>query len=235
MDASFTTPPVPAQPRRPHRLAGDALRRPGGRRALSVLSIVLAIAGVGMFAYPFFTDLQFSRIQSRLETQFTDPTYRDAYRARKIGVGDGLTRLTIPKLDVDVLVVEGTTPAALKAGAGHYMQTPLPGEVGNVGIAGHRTTYGRPFNRMDELRTGDVVFLDTPFERFEYKVLPGWDGHANPYPVSPDRFDVVGPPRDPKLAKAKLLTLTTCHPKGSAKQRLIVHLELSRTLPLPKA
>jgi sortase A len=231
MDATFITPPVPERPRPTRRIVGDSMRRPGGRRSLSVLSIVLALAGVAMFAYPFATDLWSAQIQSRLRNQFNDPTYRDAYRQRKIKVGQGLTRLSIPKLKLDVLVVEGTTPAALKAGAGHYIGSPLPGETGNVAIAGHRTTYGRPFNRLDEMKAGDIVFLDTPFARYEYKVVPTFDGRENPHPVLPTDFHVVSKPSDPA---AHLLTLTTCHPKGSARQRLILRLTLSRTLPLPK-
>ena len=236
MDATFTPPPVPESPRPARRLVGDALRRPGGRRALSILSIVLALAGVCMFAYPFGTDLWSARIQSKLRTQFTDPAYREAYTARKIKVGQGLTRLTIPKLDVSVLVVEGTTPAALKAGAGHYIGTPLPGEAGNVAIAGHRTTYGRPFNRMDEMRAGDIVYLDTPFQRYEYRAVPSFEFNgrdvANPYPVKPTDYEVVAKPDTPG---AKWLTLTTCHPKGSAKERLVLRLVFAKTLPLPKA
>ena len=236
MNATFITPPVPERPRPKRRLIGDSLRRPGGRRALSVLSIVLALAGVGMFTYPFVTDLWSARIQSKLRQQFIDPSYRDAYRERRIKVGEGLTRLTIPKLDnISVLVVEGTTPAALKAGAGHYMDSPLPGAAGNVAIAGHRTTYGRPFNRIDEMRTGDIVYLDTPFARYEYKVtdpVKAELGHPNPWAVKPTNYEVGAPPKDPK---AKWLTLTTCHPKGSAKERLILRLELTDKLPPPKA
>ncbi|HWL36787.1 MAG TPA: class E sortase [Frankiaceae bacterium] len=236
MDATFTPPPVPEQPRPARRLVGDALRRPGGRRAMSILSIVLALAGAGMFAFPFFTDIYSAQIQSRLRTQFEDPKYREAYRNRKIAIGQGLTRLTIPKLDVNVLVVEGTTPAALKAGAGHYTTSPLPGEAGNVAIAGHRTTYGRPFNRMDEMRAGDIVYLDTPFQRYEYRAVPSFEFKgrevANPHAVKPTDYEVVGKPDTPG---AKWLTLTTCHPKGSARERLVLRLVFAKTLPLPKA
>ena len=232
MDATFTPPPVPSTPRPLRRLVGDSLRRPGGRTALSVLSIVLALAGVAMFAYPFGTDLWQSRIQSKLRSQFNSPQYADAYRTRTIKVGQGLTRLEIPKFGLKVQVVEGTTPAALKAGAGHYRGTPLPGEAGNVAIAGHRTTYGRPFNRLDEMKKGDAVYLDTPFQRYEYRVVASFDNHANPHPVLPTEYGVVAPPKDPN---AHWLTLTTCHPKGSARQRLVLRLELTRTLPLPKA
>ena len=230
MDASFTTPPVPEQPRPARRLATDALRRPGGRRALSALSIVLALAGVGMFAYPFGTDLWSKQIQSRLKDQFTDPNYAEAYRTNTIPVGKGFTRLRIPKLGVDVLVVQGTTPSALRAGAGHYIDTPKPGEAGNVAIAGHRTTYGRPFNRMDDLTAGDKVLLETPREIYEYTVVPAFDGHPNPWPTTPTDFGVVAPPKNPG---EKLLTLTTCHPKGSAKQRLVLRLRLTGQSALP--
>jgi len=194
-----------------------------------VLSLVLALAGVGMFAYPFGTDLYSNRIQSRLRSEFDDPEFVEAYQLRKIKVGQGLTRLRIPKLDVEVLVVEGTTPSALKAGAGHYVGTPLPGEEGNVAIAGHRTTFGRPFNRMDELVAGDKIYLDTPFSTFEYTLVPGFDGHANPWPTSPTDFSVVGPPRTPGQ---KTLTLTTCHPKGSARERLILRALMSKSTPV---
>ncbi len=223
MEPTFITPPVPEHPRPVRHLLGDALRRPGGRTALSVLSIVLALAGLGMFAYPFATDVWSSRIQSRLRSQFDDPETIAAYRTRQIKVGQGLTRLIIPKIKIDVLVVEGTTPAALKAGAGHYVGSALPGERGNVAIAGHRTTYGRPFNRLNEIGTGDRVVLETPIARYEYQVVPAFDGHANPWPVKPTDFGVVAPPADPAQ---RWLTLTTCHPKGSAKQRLILRLKL---------
>jgi sortase A len=231
MDATFTPPPVPGRARPPHKLLGDAMRRPGGRRALSVLSIVLALAGVSMFAYPFATDLWTAQVQSRLRTQFNNPEYRDAYANRQIKVGEGLTRMIIPKLKLDEIVVEGTTPAALKAGLGHYRESPLPGEAGNVAIAGHRTTYGRPLNRLDEMRQGDIVYLDTPYDRFEYTVVGAFAGHANPWPVKPTDFTVVAPPAK---ATDHWLTLTTCHPKGSAKQRLVLRLTLTRKLPLPK-
>ena len=232
MDATFTPPPLPGTPRPLRRLVGDSLRRPGGRRALSVLSIVLALSGVAMFAYPFGTDLWSARIQSKLRSDFKSPNYAEAYRTRTVKVGDGLTKLTIPKLDVVVLVVEGTTPAALKAGAGHYLNTPLPGEPGNVGIAGPRTTYGRPFNRLDEMKTGDIVYLDSPYKRYEYRTVPSFDGQPNPHWVWPEDYKVVAPPANPK---AKWLTLTTCHPKGSAKQRLILRLEFVKEHPLPKS
>jgi sortase A len=227
MQPSFVTPGVPAAPRSALALFGDALRRPGGRRALSVLSIVLFVAGVGMFAYPVGTDLYSRHRQGVLLDDFAGQDLKERYRTRTIEVGEALTRLQIPKkgINVDVLVVEGTTPAALRAGAGHYPGTPLPGEAGNVGIAGHRTTFGRPFNHLDQMRPGDLVYLITPFKKFTYKVIPGFDGHANPWIVKPDDFDVVR-----NVPGKSYLTLTSCHPKGSAAERIILRLELQPKL-----
>jgi sortase A len=224
MQPSFVTPPVPARGRSAGALLGDALRRPGGRRAVSVLSVVLFLAGVGMFAYPVGTDLYSRYHQDQLQERFDDPEVVTAYAERRIEVGDGLTTLRIPKLDVEILVVEGTTPAALRAGAGHYPDTPLPGEAGNVAIAGHRTTYGRPLNRMDELTEGDVVELETPFAVHTYRAVGAFDGHPNPWIVPPTDFSVVS-----QDVQGRMLTFTTCHPKGSARQRLIMRFELVDT------
>jgi sortase A len=223
MQPSFVTPPVPGHARPFRALLGDALRRPGGRRAVSVLSLVLFLAGVAMFAYPVGTDFYSRYKQDHLQSSFNDPDLQQAYLQRKIGVGDGLTLLRIPKLGVKVLVVEGTTPSALRAGAGHYVGTPLPGESGNVGIAGHRTTFGRPFNRLQELGPGDIVTLETPFATYTYSAVQEFSGHDNPWVVKPTDFSVVS------QGTGHLLTLTTCHPKGSAKQRLVLRLSLTKT------
>lgn len=225
---TFVSPPIGPRPQGFGALVGAALRRPGGRRALSVLSLVLVVAGVGMFAYPAITDVFARHRQSVLQGQFDDPGFIGAYTKRDVAVGQGLTRLRIPKLKVDVLVVEGTTPSALKAGAGHYAGTPLPGEAGNVAIAGHRTTYGRPFNRLDEMAPGDVVTLETPFAVYTYTAVNPFAGHANPWPVQPTDYGVVG-----QEGADHWLTLTTCHPKGSARQRLILRLKLTGTAMKP--
>ncbi len=227
MQPSFITPAVPSKARGVGSLMGDALRRPGGRKALSVLSIVLFIAGVAMFAYPVGTDLYSRYQQDQLSSAFGDPQLQETYRTRKVAVGDPLTRLQIPQknVNIDVLVVEGTTPAALRAGAGHYPGTPLPGEMGNVAIAGHRTTFGRPLNHMDLMKEGDEVILSTPFKRFHYFAVAPFDGHANPWVTNPKDFSVVQ-----DVPGKKYLTLTTCHPKGSAKQRLVLRLELNEKL-----
>ena len=195
----------------------NALRtRRWARRTLSGLTAVLMILGVGLLSFPFATNLYQSRRQARLERQFASPALETAYRQRQAGAleaideGDSLTRLRIPAIDVDVVVVEGTSASALRAGAGHYPETPLPCEVGNVSIAGHRTTFGKPFANVDRLRTGDIITLETPVGGCTYRI------ERDPFVVDKADRSVVQPSPD------RILTLTSCHPKGSAKQRIIV-------------
>jgi sortase A len=184
------------------------------RRSLTALAVVLALGGVALIAYPFATDLWAGRIQTTLREEFA--TSAQLYRAGDVAVGDALTRIEIPSIDVDTIVVEGTTPAALRAGAGHYPKTPLPGEPGNVAIAGHRTTYGRPFNQMDDLEPGDKIILTTPIGKHTYEVT------GKPSVVSPDDWSPIT-----DYAKGgSFLTLTSCHPEGSAAFRIIVRAEL---------
>lgn len=228
MQPSFVAPALTGQLRGPVALLGDAMRRRGGRRALSALSAVLFVAGLGLFAYPLFTDLYQQHVQSDLRHRFTRPAEIRAYRDHAVPVGAGLVRLRIRSIGLDVVVVEGTTATALRAGAGHYQGTPLPGEPGNVAIAGHRTTYGHPFNRLDEVRPGASIELETPTGVFVYRSVLRFDGQSNPHPVAPTDTAVIAPPADPAVRE---LTLTTCNPKGSASQRLILRALLESANP----
>jgi len=180
------------------------------RRSLSGLSVLLLLGGLGLVGYPFATNMWQDRIQARLGDQIASPELQQAYKERKIETGDSLTRIKIPALGVDTVVVEGITPSALRAGAGHYPQTPLPCEGGNVSIAGHRTTYGRPFGNVDQLKPGDTIELTTPIGGCVYQVA------RDPFVVPPTELGVIEPTGE------RSLTLTTCHPKGSAAQRLII-------------
>ena len=153
------------------------------RIGLSALSFALLLGAAGVIGYPFYTNLYQGRLQGQLDRQLASPELRDAYLNRQVGEGDSLTRIKIPRIGVDVVVVEGTTASALRAGAGHYPSTPLPCEVGNVAIAGHRTTYGRPFHDLDVLQPGDRITLETPIGQCTYEV------RAEPFIVraDPDR------------------------------------------------
>jgi sortase A len=124
------------------------------------------------------------------------------------------------------VVVEGVGHEDLKKGPGHYPGTALPGAIGNVVISGHRTTYGAPFNRVDEQRPGDAIVLETRDTWFTYRV-------TSEQVVPPTAVEVTYPVPGKKGAvpTKRLLTLTTCNPKYSARTRLIVHALLESALP----
>jgi sortase A len=209
------------------------------KRALAtILSLTagLMVAGAaGLVGYPFYTDLRAQRQQDTLAAEFaTSPQVKAAYQnpgGRKVKLADGapLTRIVIPKLRVDTVVVEGTSQRALAAGAGHYPDSPLPGEPGNVAIAGHRTMNGKPFEHLDRLSPGDKVILITPFARHTYEVVSPFEGHLNPWVTAPNDWKVAAPTKD------AVLTLTTCHPKGTARERLVARAKLLSSEPLTKS
>jgi sortase A len=203
-----------AAPINPNSRGLQILRRSKwARRGLTALTVGLLLGAIGLLGYPFYTNLYQDYRQSHLRHELASPQLRQEYLNHAVPVGDSLTRLRIPKLGVDVVVVEGTSEDALRAGAGHYPETPLPCDVGNVGIAGHRTTYGKPFNQIDRLAAGDLIQLDTPIGTCTYQVA------KDPFIVQPDDFSVVAPPPD---GFSRWLTLTSCNPKGSAAQRIII-------------
>jgi sortase A len=136
----------------------------------------------------------------------------------KAGPGHALAELTIPRIGLDVVVVEGTSAADLRRGPGHYRGSSLPGQNGNAAIAGHRTTYGAPFSDLDKLVVGDAINVTTPAGAFVYKVIGA-------EVVSPDVVSVLDDHGDSRL------TLTTCHPRNSAKQRLVVSAPLQPSAP----
>jgi sortase A len=145
--------------------------------------------------------------------------------------GDALARIEIPSIEVDKVVVRGVAVADLRKGPGHYNQTALPGNPGNSAIAGHRTTYGAPFNRIDELAPGDEITVSSVQGDFTYRVLDPADAFpdqlaevegvgAGHIIVDPGAVWVLGDFGDDRL------TLTACHPKLSSRQRIIVAAEL---------
>ncbi len=195
-----------------------------GRRALATALSALAglmILGAGWLgAYPLYTNLRAGQQQEQLFAAFATPRIQEAYRSGKIKDAEPLTRIVIPKLKLNMMVVEGISLKALNTGAGHYPMSPLPGEKGNVAIAGHRTMYGKPFNEMQILEAGDKIMLITPLATHTYEVVPAFGGHSNPWVVQNNDWSAVAATED------HVLTLTTCHPKGSSKQRLVVRAKL---------
>jgi LPXTG-site transpeptidase (sortase) family protein len=125
--------------------------------------------------------------------------------------GTVMAQLQIPKINLTEYVVSGTNASDLAKGPGHYVGTAMPGQAGNVAIAGHRTTHGAPFNRLAELAIGDPIYLTTlSGQKMTYIVS------ATPVPVSPSDVTVLNNFGDNRI------TLTTCNPEYSAAQRLIV-------------
>ncbi len=144
--------------------------------------------------------------------------------------GEPFAALRIPAIGVDKTVVEGTSREALRAGPGHYRGTAVPGQAGNVAIAGHRTTYGAPFRDLDELEPGDEIVLETPDGVFTYLVEDQAIGDEEPIGhriVSPDRVEVIADRGDHRV------TLTACHPLYSARERIVVTATLVDPPPTP--
>ena len=120
---------------------------------------------------------------------------------------------TIDRLKDGWSVVEGVTRTDLRNGAGHMPLTPLPGQPGNAVISGHRTTYGAPFHELDQLAPGDLIEVETAIGAHTYAVRESVIVRPTELWVIQDR-------------PGAWLTLTTCHPKFSSRQRLIVFAEL---------
>jgi len=143
---------------------------------------------------------------------------------RDVRHGDPIGRLRIPSLGLDRLVQEGVGGRLgldpdgdrdlLRSGPVHYAVTPLPGIGEPFAVAGHRTTYGAPFFKLDRLKKGDAIYVDTPYARFRYAV-------AKTTTVLPSDIGVLHD-------RGYGLVLTTCTPPYSASHRLIVWATLEK-------
>jgi len=122
---------------------------------------------------------------------------------------DVVGRLTILSANINHYVVFGATNKKLEYGPGYILGTSLPGTGGNFAIAGHRTTYGAPFGNLDRVQVGETIIFQTNTNQYKYKII-------EVKIVSPEDNYVLENYGDDRI------TLTTCHPKFSAKQRLIV-------------
>jgi sortase A len=160
--------------------------------------------------------------ERRALERIPDRSRRLAFRARafkrRLQPGDPAGRIEMPAIGVSNVFVEGTGAGDLRKGPGHYPATPLPGEHGTVAIAGHRTTYGAPFRRVDQLDRGDRIELRMPYGRFLYRV---------------ERTRIV-PPTELSVTDRvdhDRLVLSACHPLYSAAQRIIVFARLDSAAP----
>jgi sortase A len=154
-----------------------------------------------------------SRTTPTVSTPSTTAPPATAPKVAQIKEGDPVGRIRIPKIHLDLFFVEGTARDDLSKGPGHYPASPMPGQLGNSAIAGHRTTHGKPFYDLNVLAPGDDILVDTVYGHFRYRV-------TQQLIVSPTEISVVGPTRDAQL------TLTTCNPRFSARERLVIHAKL---------
>lgn len=223
-------------------------QRPGPDKTRRIASALLMLAGLAVIVFPVATEVYGSFVQYRLNQSWQRQLARQEKRAAlaeskqvsrfgdravateesvlkqaagPVGKTDGgfpATRIKIPKINVEQVILEGVEPEVLKNGPGHYVGTPNPGQRGNIGIAGHRVTYTAPFNRLDELDPGDAVLLETLDTIYEYRVV-------SKQTLDPDDLTALRPTKDARV------TLTTCTPKYSARYRLDVQSALVRITP----
>jgi sortase A len=200
------------------------VRRRRRGRILKITGLVLILAALGVGAFIWWSlwgtgfaaraaqnDLR-AEFQPRVEARI--PLEAPPERVVKVP-GDAVAIIRIPKIEVDLVVVEGTGTEALKKGPGHYADTAYPwDDTGRVGIAGHRTTYGAPFWSLNEVRIGDRIVLATEYGIFEYRVTRSVV--TPPSGILPSGDSVLAQTNQPTLV------LTTCNPRFSAAERLIV-------------
>ena len=208
----------------------DAVRtalRGLGQTLMTLGVVVLLFCVYELWVTGLVTAREQDRLGDDLRATWADPPPRPQPGEKvlvSVDLGEGFAILHVPALeDYDPwVVVEGTSVEALKNGPGHIPGTAVPGELGNVVLSGHRTTYGAPFERFGDLEPGHEVVLETRDGWFTYTV-------QDKTIVAPTATEVTLPvPGDPTATPVdRLLTLTTCHPKYSAKQRLVVQAELT--------
>jgi len=193
-----------------------------GRALITVGILVLLFVGYQLWGTSWFE----ARAQDDLTAEFEaklaaapsttaapDPAVTTPPVVTQPLTGEAVAIIRIPKIGVDRTVVSGIGRDDLRKGPGHYPNTPMPGQIGNAAIAGHRTTYGAPFFDLAELMEGDEINVQTITGEYTYRVVRS-------FVVNPNQVEVLAPTSTPTL------TLTTCEPKYSAAKRLIVQAEL---------
>jgi sortase A len=199
------------------------VRRSLGTALVVAGLLVLADAAVTLAWQEPLSALRAGRAQHRLAVQLhalelaaprqAGDRARLAARARALAAsrrdGQAVAELRIARIGLRAIVVRGTTAADLRQGPGLIASAPLPGEHGTTAIAGHRTTYGAPFRRLDALRRGDPITLRLPYGSFRYRV----EGRRIVAARDLSVLRRVGHDR---------LVLSACHPLFSAARRIVV-------------
>ncbi len=200
--------------------------------ALTLLFVAYQLWGTGFLTDRYQEDLKedFEELVEIVEETNTDLSGAEETPDEEItfsdflwrSEGEAIAQLVIPRMDLTQTVVSGVSSESLRRGPGHYQNTPMPGMPGNASIAGHRTTWGAPFSRIDELEPGDEINIQTIQGSFTYKVVEQAGGRGS-FIVSPQRLDVLGQNYEEYPNR---LTLISCHPKLTARNRIIVVAEL---------
>ncbi len=180
-----------------------------------VLSLTLTIVGTGLLGYVGAEYWGMYRAQRSLEAQWERQSASSAQPSEHpvLSPEELLTRVSIPKINLDAIVVEGASRRQLSIGPGHITTTALPGESGNSVITGHRDTF---FRHIYELNKGDEILVRRNGQTFHYEV-------TGKKVVHPEDVSVLNPTRDARL------TLITCYPIyyiGPAPQRLVIFSKL---------
>jgi len=203
------------------------------RKIIRYGGIVLIIAGVIVIVWPFYVNFIMAKREVEILTSWDDKSYtvqqHDVSEEEDGNSGKELEketvlldpekkvpfRITIPEIELDWIVMEGTDYATLRQGPGHYTSSVFPGEDGTCVVAGHRTTYGAPFNRLDELEEDDEILIETEGnEKFTYLVT----GQEEALPTDMTVLENTEYPS---------LVLSTCHPKYYATRRLIIYARIA--------
>jgi sortase A len=243
MTQSPAAPPASDRP----RSFGDWTRffaRGLGQTLITLGVVVLLLVVYEVYVTNWLAHRNQQKVHSALEKEWAgglDPL--GSGRSTTIPLGVGIANLYIPRLGRDYAwtIVEGTSESDLEKGPGHYPGTALPGELGNFALAGHRVGKGEPFLNLDHLTVGDAVIVETETYWYVYRVKGAGsdlsatapDGIPGREIVYPDNSDVLLPvPDHPGAAPTTghYLTMTTCHPKFTATQRMVVHAVLDASL-----
>lgn len=240
----------------PRRDVGRAVVRGVGQTLITLGLVTLLFVVYELWVTDLFAAREQTHLSHEIHQQWADaPTVEPAPAAPfapapiDVRVGQPFAVLHIPRLaggdGFSRVVVEGVAQTQLAQGPGHYIGTAMPGEQGNVALAGHRVGRGSPFLDLDRLVPGDALVVETADAWFTYRVLGdtatgSFTGDPSGIPgreiVLPTEVSVISPtPGGPAAGPATgaYLTLTTCHPKFSARQRLVIHARLDGS-PLSK-
>jgi sortase A len=172
--------------------------------------VVAAYIAWVLWGTGLYTAQQQDALRGELQDRLEDPRARPGI----VLPGHAYAVIRIPSIELNDIVVQSTSTEALKKGPGHYLKTADPwDDQGRVGIAGHRTTYGAPFWSLDQVSRGDEILLRTEFGAFRYEV-------TGTRTILPTQTEVL------RRTIRPTLVLTTCTPRFSAAQRLVVFADL---------